>query len=96
MAALAILAACTAPEERRSDLNIGYVQQPPPAARVEARPASPGADYGWIAGQWIWNGAAWQWKSGRYERIPTGYSEWVSGEWKPAAFKWYWQDGYWR
>jgi hypothetical protein len=55
------------------------VGQPPPPARVEVMPASPGRPAVWLDGEWIWRRGQWAWLSGRWCNPPAGtsFSPWV-------------------
>ena len=48
---------------------------PPPLA--ETPPPAPFAGATWIAGRYDWNGIAWLWSSGHYERPPQADTVWV-------------------
>jgi len=48
---------------------------PPPP--VETPPPAPFVNATWIAGRYDWNGIAWVWASGHYERPPEVGSVWV-------------------
>ncbi len=49
------------------------VPYPPPPARVELVPDSPGPRAVWIDGEWLWNGRRWAWKEGSWVVPPPAY-----------------------
>jgi hypothetical protein len=49
----------------------------PPPLIVEAAPPSPGVDFVWIGGSWVWNGR-WVWEHGRWDRPPHPGAVWVA------------------
>ena len=48
----------------------------PPAPLAEVQMASPGVDFVWIPGVWVWEGR-WVWTAGRWERPPHPGAIWV-------------------
>jgi len=83
-----------------------YVQQPsealleadypPPPARSEVVPASPRSDAVWIDGEWLWQGARYAWKTGRWVVPPASasYAPWTSVRGPRGTF--YIAEGKWR
>jgi hypothetical protein len=56
----------------------GAVDRPPPPPPVaESPPPAPYAGAVWIDGQQVWNGIAWIWQAGHYERPPAVGTLWV-------------------
>jgi hypothetical protein len=82
--------ACAAPRGRV------YVRVRPPAPIVEARVVSPGPGYVWVSGYHNWNGRAYVWVPGRYERPPRPRSVWVPAHWQHERHGWYLVEGRWR
>jgi len=66
-----------------------------PVDVVYTRPASPGADYVWIDGDWAWSGGVYTWREGRWSR-PRGARNWEGGRWESAGNRWRWHRGHWR
>jgi hypothetical protein len=90
-AALASSAACASPRGRV------YVRVGPPAPIVEARVVAPGPGYIWVPGYYVWNGAAYAWRPGRWERAPRARAVWVPGRWvRDRRRGWYFMQGRWR
>jgi hypothetical protein len=89
---LAILTACLPPPPR----GVVYVRAAPPGARVEVIGTAPGPDYIWIRGYHRWDGAAYVWAPGRWERRPHVRAKWVEGRWVHHRNGWYWVDGHWK
>jgi hypothetical protein len=65
-----------------------------PTDPVFVRPASPGADYVWIDGEWYWSGGSYQYRQG-YWSHPRGHRVWHVGEWHQRGTGWYWKKGGW-
>ncbi len=82
--------ACAAPRGRI------YVRVGPPAPIVEARVVAPGLGYVWIPGYHMWNGAAYAWAAGRWERPPRARARWVPPHWVHGRRGWYLVEGRWR
>jgi WXXGXW repeat (2 copies) len=74
-----------------------YVRIGPPAPIVEARTFAPGPGYVWIAGYHRWDGAAYVWVPGQWERPPRARARWAAGHWVHNGRRgWYFVDGRWR
>ncbi len=73
-----------------------YVNVPPPPVVVESRGVAPGRNYVWIGGFHRWDGRAYGWVPGRWERRPRARAVWVPGRWARHHRGWYWVDGRWR
>jgi hypothetical protein len=73
-----------------------YVEEAPPAPRVEERAVPPGADYVWRDGYWEWRDNQWVWVSGEWVARPGPTSVWVSGRWERHGHRYYWIPGHWR
>jgi hypothetical protein len=52
------------------------VSEPPPAPIVETVTVSPGPDFVWIGGAWVWRGH-WVWEHGHWARPPRPGLVWV-------------------
>jgi hypothetical protein len=72
----------------------------PPAPRMEAIPAPPGAEAQsmfWRPGHWMWSGANWAWQPGEYVARPQPTAVWEPGHWSPRPDGGYvWVDGHWQ
>jgi hypothetical protein len=56
----------------------GAFDRPPrPPAPLEIAPPRPFPEAVWIAGSYDWNGIAWIWTAGRYERPPQPRTVWI-------------------
>jgi hypothetical protein len=73
-----------------------YVRVAPPPIVVETRAPAPGPGYVWIEGHHQWEGRAYAWVPGRYERAPRERAVWVPGHWSKDRHGWYWVEGRWR
>ena len=73
-----------------------YVKIAPPAPIVEARVVAPGPDYVWIPGFHRWDGRAYVWVAGRWDRPPRPHAVWVAGHWRHHRNGWYWIEGRWK
>ncbi len=76
--------------------DLVYVRVGPPVPIVEARVVAPGPGYVWISGFYRWDGRAYFWVPGRWERPPSRYHAWVPGHWAQRRRGWYWVEGHWR
>ncbi len=56
------------------------VPYPPPPARVETVPPSPGRGAVWIDGEWAWQGRLFAWRRGRWVMPPAGarFAPWTT------------------
>src|SRR5437870_2801917 len=69
------VAACASPRGRM------YVRVGPPAPIVETRVIAPGPEYVWLPGYYNWDGRAYAWVPGRWERAPRARVRWIPGHW---------------
>ena len=67
----------------------------PPAAVVETRVARPGPGYVWIGGYHRWDGNAYAWVPGRWERPPRPHARWVEHKWVHRHGGWVLVEGHW-
>ena len=69
---------------------------PPPPARVEFVPESPGDGAVWLDGEWSWRGRQWGWKYGRWVQPPAGatWAPWTTVRDRDANL--YFASGVWR
>ncbi len=56
-------------------------QVPPPAPMDETPPPTPGPDYVWVGGDWVWNGG-WVWAGGHWVIPPYPHAYWYHGVWR--------------
>jgi len=68
----------------------------PPAARHEVVGVSPGTDYVWVRGYWVYTNGRYTWTPGHYERRPRAGVTWIQGHWDRTAAGWVWTPGHWR
>ena len=87
---LLLTAACPPPHGRI------FVRVAPPVQIVEVEGNAPGPEYVWIRGYHRWDGQAYVWVSGRWERRPHARAVWVEGHWVKHRRGWYWEEGHWR
>lgn len=66
-----------------------------PADVVYARPVSPGPDYIWVDGDWVWSGNSYVWHQGYWSRPRMGRT-WHKGYWQSGSRGYRWQRGRWR
>jgi len=97
LAAGAVLAGVLATGLGCEDVNGRlYVRVGPPAPVYEARVVSPGPGYVWIEGYHRWDGRAYVWVPGRWERPPRPNAVWARGYWAHDRRGYYWVEGHWR
>ncbi|HEY2824432.1 MAG TPA: hypothetical protein VGI83_02705 [Gemmatimonadales bacterium] len=82
----------------RPGVGVVWVRVGPPEPRREVivERERPGPDFIWITGYYRWDGAAYAWAPGRWERRPHARATWVQGRWYHEHRGWYWVDGHWR
>jgi hypothetical protein len=68
----------------------------PPPPQIEVIGMRPGRGFVWIRGYYRWDGMAYMWSPGRWERRPFPHAVWVQGRWRHHASGWYWVEGRWR
>ncbi len=76
-----------------------YVQAPPPAPPPpppEAVPAAPSPEHVWVPGYHRWNGRAYDWQAGHYERRPRPNAQYVTGHWEQRDRGHVWVEGHWQ
>lgn len=89
---LPLLTACPPPPP----VGVVYVRSRPPAIQTEFLGTAPGPDYVWIRGYHRWEGNAYVWTPGRWERPPHARAKWVEGRWRHDRNGWYWVEGRWK
>jgi len=67
----------------------------PPHGIVETRSARPGADFIWVSGYHRWDGHAYVWVPGRWERPPRRHAHWVAHHWEHRHGGWVLVEGHW-
>lgn len=72
------------------------VGPPPPRREVVIERDRPGPEFIWISGYYRWDGGAYGWVPGRWERRPHTRAAWVPGRWYHEHRGWYWVEGHWR
>ena len=72
-----------------------YLKSPPPAVKVEVKPAKPFPNALWNAGHWAWKGGKYIWISGHWVKQRPGYV-WVPGHWINRPRGWVWVAGQWK
>jgi hypothetical protein len=76
-----------------------YVQAPPPAPAPpapEAVPPAPSPEHAWVPGYHRWNGRAYEWQNGHYERRPHSNARYVAGHWERRDRGHTWVEGHWQ
>jgi hypothetical protein len=72
------------------------VRTAPPRAIVEHRSARPSRDHVWIGGFHKWDGHAYVWEPGRWERPPRAHAVWVAPRWQHRHDGYVFIEGHWR
>lgn len=80
-----------------SDANEVVVASPPPPPPPPPEPAPPPPRPGqvWIAGYHRWNGRAYVWERGHYERPPRSNARYVPAHWEARGRGKVWVNGHW-
>ncbi|MGA3081859.1 MAG: hypothetical protein ABSD44_10810 [Terracidiphilus sp.] len=68
----------------------------PPPIVVEERGRPPEAGFVWIDGYHRWEGGAYVWTPGRWERPPHPGARWVAHRWVHRGDHWELREGHWR
>lgn len=68
---------------------------PPPPPQSEPPPPPPPEGQVWVAGEQHWNGHAYEWHQGHYERPPRPNSRHVAGHWEQHGRQKTWVDAHW-
>lgn len=68
----------------------------PPHVLVERRGRAPGPGYVWIDGYQRWDGRAYAWVPGRWDRPPRPHAHWVAHRWVRRGRGWVMVEGHWR
>jgi hypothetical protein len=68
----------------------------PPRVVVEKRGHAPGRDFVWINGYHRWDGNAYRWESGRWERRPRPNARWEQHRWVHRNGGYVFVEGHWR
>jgi hypothetical protein len=69
---------------------------PPPAPAPEAIPPAPGPEYTWVPGAHRWNGHAYEYQRGHYERKPHPSAQYAPGHWEKQQRGHKWVEGHWQ
>src|SRR5262245_13521204 len=73
-----------------------YVRVGPPRPVAEVRIARPGPEFVWVGGYHRWDGGAYVWVPGAWQRPPRPRAAWVPGHWRHDRRGWYFVEGHWR
>lgn len=68
----------------------------PPGVVVEKRGRAPGRDYVWVNGYHRWDGKAYHWEPGRWERPPRPHARWEQHRWVHRKGGYVFVEGHWR
>ena len=95
-AALLLLGAACVGGYESASVGVVWVSNGPPPPRHEVIVVSPGPDYFWIEGYWVWTGVAYDWTPGHWERRPSPRARYERGRWRHERRGWYYVPGRWR
>jgi hypothetical protein len=73
----------------------GQPPPPPPPQTEPPPPPAPGPDYFYVAGYHRWDGHAYIWVPGRYERRPHPGAQWRAAHWEARGNGHVWIEGNW-
>ena len=68
----------------------------PPALKVEHRSPAPGPEYVWVSGYHRWDGNAYVWEPGKWQKPPHERAVWVAPRWEHRGHDYVFHDGYWK
>lgn len=72
------------------------VRLAPPRVVVEKRGPRPGPDHVWVNGYHRWDGNAYHWEGGRWERPPRAHARWEQHRWVHRKDGYVFVEGHWR
>lgn len=84
-----------APLAANAQQTVVVTNLPPPAIRAETPSPSPGPGFSWVAGFWAWNGTAYNWTAGHWERPPQAGHTWEAPRWEHEGNRYRFQPGRW-
>ena len=61
---------------------------------VYSRTHSPGPQYVWVSGDWIWSGGKYHWREGYWAKRRSGRT-WHEGYWESRHNGYRWHKGHW-
>jgi WXXGXW repeat (2 copies) len=88
-----VTSGCVAYAGPHGGLRVGFA---PPALRIEAGIAAPGAGFVWVPGYYDWRGSDYFWVGGAWVRPPHARAVWVAPRYYQRRGGWYYSRGYWR
>ena len=68
----------------------------PPKAVVEHRSERPSQEHVWIGGYHKWDGHAYAWEPGRWEKPPHAHAVWVAPRWEHRNGGYVFVEGRWK
>ncbi|MDR3724855.1 MAG: hypothetical protein P4K83_10250 [Terracidiphilus sp.] len=102
-ALLFLMCASTATLFAQAPYGPGYPPPPPgatmaapPPPVAERRGPPPSREFVWVAGYQRWDGRAYAWVPGHYERPPRPRAVWVPHRWQHRHGGWVMIEGHWR
>jgi hypothetical protein len=72
------------------------VKMRPPKAQVEHRGARPSKDHVWVSGYHRWDGKAYTWEPGKWEKPPHPHAVWVAPKYTHNHEGYVFSEGHWR
>ena len=72
------------------------VKVAPPRVKVEHRGVAPSREHVWVNGYQRWDGRAYVWEPGRWERRPHPHAVWVPARWQHRHDGYVFIEGHWR
>jgi len=68
----------------------------PPKAVIEHRSTRPSREHVWVSGYHKWDGHAYAWEPGRWEKPPRARAVWVAPRWQHRNGGYVFVAGHWR
>ena len=68
----------------------------PPVSIHERRPVRPSREHVWVGGYHRWEGNAYHWQPGRWEKPPRARAVWVAPRWQRRHDGYVFVEGHWR
>jgi len=89
------IAAMPPPPEPQTNPYAAQAPSAPPPPQDETPPPTPGPDYVWVGGDWVWNGG-WVWVGGHWAIPPFPGGFWYHGGWRRGWGGYRHYRGHWR
>jgi hypothetical protein len=84
-----------APPPPSGEVVVESPPEPPPPQAEPPPPAPPAPDQAWVGGYYRWDGHAYGWERGHYERRPHANARWIAPHWEARGRGRVWIEARW-